>query len=92
MSILDYSDMSLPGAKVALRKANIDLKIKDRQLAAARARIAELEKELHIQTDKRIWSETKAWFNGIDPDVQWGDLEEWQRAEARRMYLEEQEG
>lgn len=40
-------------------------------------------------TDKRLWSETKQWFNSLSEDVQWGDLSEYERNEARRMYEEE---
>jgi hypothetical protein len=41
--------------------------------------------------DKRIWSETKAWFNSLSTEVQWGDLTEYERVEARRAYLEQRE-
>ena len=40
--------------------------------------------------DKAIWSETKRWFNSLSDEVQWGDLNEYERAEARRVYLEEE--
>jgi len=42
----------------------------------------------NTNTDKAIWSATKKWFNSLSPDVQWGDLEEYQRVDAREMYLE----
>lgn len=38
--------------------------------------------------DKAIWSATKKWFNGLSDDVDWSELEEHERAEARVMYLE----
>ena len=40
------------------------------------------------QLDKVIWSQTKAWFNTLSDEVQWGDIEEFQRVEAREMFLE----
>lgn len=39
--------------------------------------------------DKAIWSATKQWFNSLSEDVQWGDLTEAERVEARKAYLEE---
>ncbi|QDK02445.1 hypothetical protein SEA_NUCCI_52 [Microbacterium phage Nucci] len=40
--------------------------------------------------DKAIWSATKKWFNSLSDEVQWGDLSEYERTEARRVYLEEE--
>ncbi|QFP95381.1 hypothetical protein SEA_YUUY_53 [Microbacterium phage YuuY] len=40
--------------------------------------------------DKAIWSATKVWFNSLSPDVQWGDLTEHERNEARRIFVEEE--
>lgn len=39
-------------------------------------------------SDKQIWSATKAWFNGLSEDVQWGDLTEAERVGAREAYLD----
>lgn len=38
--------------------------------------------------DKRIWSETKAWFNSLSDEVQWDELSESERVGAREAYLD----
>lgn len=40
--------------------------------------------------DKEIWSATKRWFNTLSPEVQWGDLTEYERVEARRVFVAEE--
>lgn len=45
----------------------------------------------HGTEDNIIWSATKIWFNSLSEDVQWGDLTEPERVEARKRYVEEKE-